>query len=137
MKGVSERKKKLALSKKHVPNTDCSCGIQTYRERNWSWDLLVLALLLSLHHGTVHIGGWMRDVLKEEVRDRGKSGRWKEKFGKRNRRYLRGGGQKKAGGQMFDVVRKSEGPRQDKGVANSAFDLSLKQNKGSTILDFE
>lgn len=37
--------------------------------------------------------------------------------------------------QMFDV--ESEGPRQDKGVANSAFDFSLKQNKDLTTLDFE
>jgi hypothetical protein len=39
---------------------------------------------------------------------------------------------------MFDVASlKSEGPRQDKGVANSAYDLSLKQNKDLTTLDFE
>jgi light-regulated signal transduction histidine kinase (bacteriophytochrome) len=40
--------------------------------------------------------------------------------------------------RMFDVAGpKGEGPRQDKGVSNSAFDLSLKQNKDLTILDFE
>lgn len=37
--------------------------------------------------------------------------------------------------QMFDV--ESEGPRQDKGVAISAFDFSLKRNKDLTTLDFE
>lgn len=63
--GVSECSKKLELSE--ITNPDCSCKIQTYRDRDRSWDWLVLSLLLSLHHGTLHVGGCMGDVLTEEV----------------------------------------------------------------------